>query len=149
MLLSPRSLLGIAAVVDIALHARFGPVAAKALAERHNLPARHLETLLQALVKAAILKGVRGPRGGYELAKERRRISMGDIIRAALLSESEAETNSPTNRLVDTVILPHLKTAQDQFLNELDQISIEDMCSLAQSKGIFNEENSKTADFTI
>ena len=61
-----------AAVVDIALHARPAPVAAKALAARHNLPPRHLETLLQALVRANILKGVRGPRGGYELARERR-----------------------------------------------------------------------------
>ncbi len=149
MLLSPRSLLGIAAVVDIALHARFGPVAAKALAERHNLPARHLETLLQALVKSAILKGVRGPRGGYELAKERRRISMGDIIRAALICENESETNYSANRLISTVISRHLKFAEDQFLGELDQISIEDMCILAQAKGIFNDSPCETADFTI
>ena len=38
---------------------------------------RHLETLLQELVRARILKGTRGPRGGYELARERRRISVG------------------------------------------------------------------------
>jgi Rrf2 family transcriptional regulator, iron-sulfur cluster assembly transcription factor len=148
MLLSPRSLLGIAAVVDIALHARFGPVAAKALAERHHLPARHLETLLQALVRAAILKGVRGPRGGYELAKERRRISMGDIIRAALSSEIESEANAQ-NRLIDDVISPRLQSAENQFLCELDQISIEDMCNEAQTQGIFNGEKSKTTDFTI
>ena len=48
MLLSRRSLLAIAAVVDIALHARPSPVAAKMLASRHNLPPRHLETVLQA-----------------------------------------------------------------------------------------------------
>jgi Rrf2 family transcriptional regulator, iron-sulfur cluster assembly transcription factor len=149
MLLSPRSLLGIAAVVDIALHARFGPVAAKALASRHNLPARHLETLLQALVRVAILKGVRGPRGGYELAKERRRISMGDIIRAALQSEDDTETNSPQNRLVESVISPRLQGAEARFLSELDQISIEDMCNEAQTQGVFNDEKNKTADFTI
>jgi Rrf2 family transcriptional regulator, iron-sulfur cluster assembly transcription factor len=148
MLLSPRSLLGIAAVVDIALHARFGPVAAKALAERHHLPARHLETLLQALVRAAILKGVRGPRGGYELAKERRRISMGDIIRAALSSEGNSEGNAQS-RLIDDVISPRLQSAENQFLCELDQISIEDMCNEAQTQGIFNGEKSKTTDFTI
>ena len=84
MLLSRRSLLAIAAVVDIALHARPTPVAAKSLAARHNLPPRHLETVLQALVRLGILKGVRGPRGGYELARERRRITAGDIVRAAM-----------------------------------------------------------------
>jgi len=46
-LLSRRSVLAIAAVVDFALHSRSAPVAAKALASRHKLPPRHLETLLQ------------------------------------------------------------------------------------------------------
>ena len=59
-LLSRRSVLAIAAVVDVALHSRSAPVAAKALAVRHKLPPRHLETLLQGLVHAKILKGVRG-----------------------------------------------------------------------------------------
>jgi DNA-binding IscR family transcriptional regulator len=63
-LLSRRSVLAIAAVVDVALHSRSAPVVAKALAARHKLPPRHLETLLQDLVHAKILKGVRGPRGG-------------------------------------------------------------------------------------
>ena len=80
MLLPRRALLAVAAVVDVAVHARPTPVAAKALASRHNLPPRHLETLLQALVRASILKGVRGPRGGYELARDRRRISVGDYV---------------------------------------------------------------------
>jgi len=79
-LLSRRSVLAIAAVVDVALHSRSAPVAAKALAARHKLPPRHLETLLQGLVHAKILKGVRGPRGGYELACERRRITVGEIV---------------------------------------------------------------------
>ena len=89
ILLSRRSLLAIAAVVDIALHARPLPVAAKHLATRHNLPPRHLETMLQALVRAGILKGVRGPRGGYEIARERRRITAADIVRAAMNSTGE------------------------------------------------------------
>ena len=84
MLLSRRSQLAIAAVVDIALHARPSPVAAKLLAARHDLPPRHLETMLQALVRVGILKGVRGPRGGYELARERRKITARDIARAAM-----------------------------------------------------------------
>ena len=95
-LLSRRSVLAIAAVVDVALHSRSGPVAAKALAARHKLPPRHLETLLQGLVHAEILKGVRGPRGGNELARERRRITVGEIVaprcREALIRKISAQT---------------------------------------------------------
>src|ERR1700743_1224621 len=82
-LLSRRCVRASAAVVDVALPSRSAPVAAKALASRHKLPPRHLETLLQGLVHAKILKGVRGPRGGYELARERRRISIGEIVRTS------------------------------------------------------------------
>src|SRR5262245_7859718 len=78
-----KGLLAIAAVVDVALHGRERPVSARELAARHNLPARHLEPVLQALVHAGIFNGVRGPRGGYELARERKRISIADILRAA------------------------------------------------------------------
>src|SRR5499425_3541317 len=82
-LLPRKGILAIAAVIDIAHNARGRPVAAKALAHRHRLPPRHLEPVLQALVRHGILKGVRGPRGGYELAREQRRITADDILRAA------------------------------------------------------------------
>src|SRR5580693_3827154 len=83
-LLSRRCVLAVAAVVDVALYARPMPVAAKALAARHHLPPRHLETLLQGLAQANIHKGVRGPRGGDELARERRKITAGEIVRTAV-----------------------------------------------------------------
>src|ERR671913_734155 len=112
MLLSRRSLLAIAAVVDIALHARPSPVAAKMLASRHNLPPRHLETVLQALVRQGILKGVRGPRGGYELARERRRITAADIVRAAMMATGEDNLPPlPESRLVDQVVGPVVRQA--------------------------------------
>src|SRR5207248_3946537 len=81
-LLPHKGLLAIAAVIDVALHGKGRPVSAKALAARHSLPARHLEPVLQALVRMGILRGIRGPRGGYELARERRRITADDILRA-------------------------------------------------------------------
>src|SRR5579863_3575076 len=103
-LLSRRSVLAIAAVVDIALHSRASPVAAKALAARHKLPPRHLETLLQGLVHAKILKGVRGPRGGYELARERRRISAGEIVRTAVgLSTADPDEIVSHSKLLEKV----------------------------------------------
>src|SRR5688572_14286161 len=68
-LLPRKGILAIAAVVDIAINANGRPVAAKLLASRHRLPPRHLEPVLQALVREGILRGVRGPRGGYQLAR--------------------------------------------------------------------------------
>ncbi|TCR68772.1 Rrf2 family transcriptional regulator [Bosea sp. BK604] len=148
MMLSRRSLLAIAAVVDIALHARPAPVAAKFLAARHDLPPRHLETMLQALVKAGILKGVRGPRGGYELARERRRITAGEIARAAMQAVGDDSVPLPQSRLIDDVVGPALKTATDAYLGELDRITVEELCREAERKNVFDTIGAK-ADFTI
>ena len=148
LLLSRRSLLAIAAVVDIALHARPMPVAAKALAARHSLPPRHLETILQALVRRGILKGTRGPRGGYALARERRRITAGDIVRAAMLTTSEESLPpAPESKLVDLVVEPVVKHAAAAFLKELDAITIDDLCGEAEVRAA--DGSSTDADFTI
>jgi len=147
-LLSRRSMLALAAVVDVALHARPDPVPAKALADRHRLPPRHLETLLQALVRAGILKGVRGPRGGYELASERRRITAGQIVRAAMNSaEDEATIPAPQSELVDLVIEPEVKTASRAFLAHLDAITVETLCDAADKTGLTRDK--EAADFSI
>jgi Rrf2 family transcriptional regulator, iron-sulfur cluster assembly transcription factor len=150
ILLSRRSMLGIAAVVDIAMHARPGPVAAKMLAARHQLPPRHLETLLQSLVRSGILKGVRGPRGGYELAKERRKITAGDVVRAAMSSQEEdGEMVEPESQLVDLVVGPAVKVAGASFLTSLDTYTIEDLCHSADQKKVFSSDHNQTVDFAI
>jgi Rrf2 family protein len=147
ILLSRRCLLAVAAVVDIALHARPAPVAAKALAARHNLPPRHLETLLQALVRANILKGVRGPRGGYELARARRRISLGDIVRATL-NEADGSEFGPESRLMLEVIEPLATQASQQFLVALEAVSVADLCKNAEAGAVFGAKEAHS-DFTI
>jgi Rrf2 family iron-sulfur cluster assembly transcriptional regulator len=148
-LLSRRSVLAIAAVVDIALHSRASPVAAKALAARHKLPPRHLETLLQGLVHAKVLKGVRGPRGGYELARERRRISAGEIVRTAVgLSTADPDDVDSRSRLLEKVIDPSVRKAGEPFLTNLDAISVEELCDAAEKAHVLDDEKT-SADFTI
>ena len=150
-LLSRRSLFAVAAVVDIALHARPTPVTAKALAARHNLPPRHLETVLQALVRTGILKGLRGPRGGYELVRERRRVSVGDIVRAVQGNDERDDdvgpghVDTPRSSLVVDVVAPAVAAAGEVFLRELDEITVEDLCKRADTR----TSSRHPVDFTI
>lgn len=135
ILLPRRCLLAIAAVTDIALNARPRPVAAKALAARHRLPPRHLETLLQSLVHTRILKGVRGPHGGYELARERRKISVGEIARAALSAANAEDAGAGAHsELIDAIVTPMVERAGRSFLAQLDSITIEDLCQDAEAR---------------
>lgn len=147
-LLPRRCILAIAAVVDIALNARQKPVAAKELADRHNLPARHLESLLQSLVRANILKGVRGPRGGYELARERRRISAGDVVRAVLPSVIDDQQLARESRLALEIVLPVATAASSSLLDHLDSIFVAQLCDQAAEEQI-EAQHQITPDFTI
>jgi Rrf2 family protein len=67
-LLPRKAVLAVAAVIEVALQEHGQPISAKTLAARHGVPPRHLEPILQALVRCRILKGIRGPRGGYSRA---------------------------------------------------------------------------------
>ena len=131
-LLPRKGVLAVAAVIDIALNARGRPVAAKALATRHSLPPRHLEPVLQALVRHGILKGIRGPRGGYELAREQRRISADDILRAAGTADDLNGIAAAESKLLRRVVIPALAQAENAFSGALARITVEELTHSAE-----------------
>src|SRR6476620_11616690 len=121
-LVSRKGVLAIAAVIDVALNSSSRPVSAKALAARHRLPPRHLEPVLQSLVRGGILKGIRGPHGGYELARGPRGVTTNDILRAASTVHEAGE--EPNSELVAEVVLPVLSVAEREFGQALSRISL-------------------------
>ena len=148
-LLSRRSVLAIAAVVDVALNSQSAPVGAKALATRHQLPPRYLEPLLQGLVHANIVRGVRGPHGGYKLARDRGRITAGEIVRTAMsLSTAEPEDLAANSVLLERVIDPAVRRAGKSFLANLDLITVEQMCETAEKLHVLDEAK-VSGDFAI
>jgi Rrf2 family protein len=128
-----RGSLAIAAVVDIALNAKDRPVAAKSLAIRHGLPARHLEPVLQALVHQGILKGTRGPRGGYELGRDQDRITADDILRAAQRLDAVEEATAYASPVVGEIVGQALAKAERAFSTELRTVTIADLRRAAEA----------------
>jgi Rrf2 family transcriptional regulator, iron-sulfur cluster assembly transcription factor len=130
-LLPRKAVLAVAAVIDVAMQEHGKPISAKTLASRHGLPPRHLEPVLQALVRCGILRGIRGPRGGYELARDRRRITANDILQAAGTVEDSDEPQSGSE-LVTKVVLPAVAAAEREFGVALSRINVEDLTRDAQ-----------------
>ncbi len=131
-LLPRKGVLAIAAVIDLAMQAQGQPVSAKMLAARHGLPPRHLEPVLQALVRCGVLRGIRGPRGGYELARDRHRVTANDILRAAgTVDEADQEPNG--SDLLTRIVLPAMAHAEQEFGTALARISLEDLAREAQA----------------
>jgi len=132
-LVSRKGILAIAAVIDVAVNGHSRPVSAKALAARHDLPPRHLEPVLQALVHDGILRGIRGPHGGYELARSHDEITAEDILRAARAAEdAEAETDLPCSPLVKEVVRNALAEAEHAFSITLSKICVTDLVQQAE-----------------
>lgn len=130
-LVSRKGILAIAAVIDVAVNSRSRPVSAKALAARHKLPPRHLEPVLQVLVRQGILRGVRGPHGGYELAREHGSVTAEDILRAINAADDADHPLLPNSVLANHVVKPALVEAERSFSMALGRISVEDMASRA------------------
>ena len=102
--------------------------------------------MLQGLVHARILKGVRGPRGGYELARERRRITVGEIVRTAMsLSTADPHDLGANSVLIERVIDPAVRKAGESFLSNLDSISVEQMCDTAERAHVLDDEKAAGA----
>ena len=105
--------------------------------------------MLQGLVHAKILKGVCGPRGGYELARERRHIMVGEIVRTAMsLSTADPEGLGANSVLLKRVIDPTVHRAGETFLTNLDAITVEQMCDTAEKTHVLDDEKVR-GDFDI
>ena len=148
--LSKKLLFAIEAVVDIAYHAGAGPVRSTDISRRQGIPRRYLEQVLQQLVHHDVLAGQRGPKGGYRLARERRRISVGEIIRIVrqLEGTSDPAADPDGSELGIKVLRPIWIDMQRQMMERFDNMTIEELCEKAREEGIASEARQIT-DFTI
>ena len=96
MKLSTRSSYGMRALVELALASGRGPVSASLIASRQDLSVAYLEQLLHRLKRQGLVTSIRGPRGGYVLAREPKRITMADMVR--ILDGANGKRPSPNGR---------------------------------------------------
>ncbi len=83
MKLSTKGRYAVMAMADIALNANGAPVSLAAIAQRQDISQEYLEQLFGKLRKKKLVTSVRGPRGGYLLAKQPEDIVVADIVLAA------------------------------------------------------------------
>lgn len=150
--LSKKTMFAIEAVLDVAMHAHEAPVRSGDITERQKIPKRYLEQVLQHLVRAGILAGKRGPRGGYRLGRERRRITLGEIILVVRQLEAETEPKDTAigSPLAHEVVWPTWNKLREEMMERLHAISVEDMCSEARGRGVRSADGQlPRADYAI
>lgn len=82
MKFSTKGRYGLKAMLDLAVHNHEGQVVLKSIAERQGLSENYLEQLFAVLKKARLVNSIRGSQGGYSLAEDPEKITVGDILRA-------------------------------------------------------------------
>jgi Rrf2 family cysteine metabolism transcriptional repressor len=82
MRISTRGRYALRAIIDVAQHSGKGPVSRQDIAERQEISADYVAQLFRHLQPVGLVEGVKGPGGGYRLARDAALIRAGDVVRA-------------------------------------------------------------------
>lgn len=139
MKLSNKGRYGVQAIFDIAFHNLGKPTQVRTIAERQAIPPRFLEQIFQDLKRAGLVSSKRGPRGGYQLAKEPDEIRVGDIIRALegpivldFVKEGAQDEGDATSRAVTEEVWGELAERLEACF---DEVSVAEMCERGEALG--------------
>ena len=148
MILNKKFLYALEAVLDIALNSRGNPIQSHDITKRQGVPKRYLEAILQELVHQNILKGTRGPKGGYNLAREKRNITLNEIYKTVLVIEKKDIEINENSLLRTKIITPLMSEITDQIINNLKSKNLEDLYQKIM-KNSLQLKKRKKIDFSI
>lgn len=145
---SRKTAFAIEAVLDVAYYARPNPVQSRDITGRMGIPERYLEQVMQLLVQRGILKGVRGPKGGYVLARERRKITIGEVVRVIDQLDADGDGGLCSGALLGIhVITPLIEETRAVILDKLDAITVDELCQRAREAAPLADDG--LPDYTI
>jgi len=138
MRISTRGRYALRAMVDLTLHTEVGPVLRQDISTRQEISADYVAQLFRQLSAAGLLEGVKGPGGGYRLAREPETIRAGDVVRAVegpvALVHCTVPSDEPSCNRVDGCVThllwKRLSTVMAEFL---DSVTLEDLCEEARN----------------
>lgn len=134
MKLTTRGHYSVKALLDLTLHPSREPVSVHTIAARQGLPPPYLEKLLIELRRAGIVESVRGPQGGYRLAKPASQIFLGEILAAVGEQVDPLPRHSPQAAQAEDWVTFAVWNRLSQKLKEaLYSISLEDLYFDARS----------------
>lgn len=81
MKISTKGRYALRLMLDLALHGSDAPVRIKDIAARQDISDKYLEQIISSLNKAGYVKSIRGPQGGYKLARDPESYTVGMILR--------------------------------------------------------------------
>ncbi len=99
MAITQKSRYALRAMLELAVRFGQGPISIGEIAKAQAIPARFLEAILAQLKRAGLVESRRGNEGGYVLARQPARISVGDVLRVVqgTLADSNTASRGPSD----------------------------------------------------
>jgi Rrf2 family cysteine metabolism transcriptional repressor len=142
MRISTRGRYSLRAMVDVAQHSGNGPVSRQDIAERQEISADYVAQLFRHLQLAGLVEGVKGPGGGYRLARDARLIRAGDVVRvvegpvAVVHCTLPCPDEGPSCQRVDRCVTHLLwKRVSEEVTQVLDSVTLADLADEAVHLG--------------
>jgi Rrf2 family protein len=130
--ISTRGRYALRAMVDLVLHADGEPVLRQEIADRQGISADYVAQLFRPLHKARLVEGVKGPGGGYRLARDAAEITAGDVVRAvegpvavARCALPEDDSCARSEKCATHLLWTRLSAVMTEFL---DSVTLQDLC---------------------
>ena len=138
MRLTTKGRFAVTAMVDLSMRQTRGPVTLAAISERQHISLSYLEQLFGKLRRAKLVTSVRGPGGGYCLAKPTGNITVAEIISAVDEPIDATQCAGKENCNDDKRCVTHdLWATLNQKINDyLSSVSLADVVSHQQGKPV-------------
>lgn len=151
MRISTRGRYALRAMLDLARHADEGPVLRRAIAERQNISADYAAQLFRELRAAGLVNGVKGPGGGYTLARDPAAISAGDIVRAVEGAVAVTECVAPSGAFdccrigacATREVWQRVSRAVEEVLDEITLADLRDKAQLHSTELVIHNQEAK------
>jgi Rrf2 family protein len=147
MKLSTKGQYGVKAMFDLALHYGEDPISLKSIAERQEISEYYLEQLIAVLRRGNLVKSIRGAQGGYVLAKEPSKITVGsilDVLEGPIEISECLDENTGCSRMdycATRLIWVKIKSAIDEVVNSINlQDMVNDYNMLREKNKHLNEK---------
>lgn len=130
MRISLRADYGARAMIDLAQHRGRGLTQTAEIASRQHIPESYLEQLLTSLRKAGLVRSVRGPAGGHELAREASEITLGDVLETleGVSAPDSTGGNGASPDLSATILLQEVwRELMDRYRQLVHAVTIEEL----------------------
>ena len=138
MRLTTKGRFAVTAMVDLALRQNRGPVTLAAISERQHISLSYLEQLFGKLRRAKLVSSVRGPGGGYNLARPANAITVAEIIVAVDEPIDATQCEGKENCNDDRRCVTHdlWATLNEKMNDYLGSVSLADVVSHQQGKQV-------------